>query len=229
MRKTGDPAWVDNKQNRRMLVINAAPAADAPSGVIAALTGEEVISQRPLLGRGASEMMVALLQEVLDAAGWREKGPDAIAVVRGPGSFTGLRASLALAAGLAKGYGCPLHGVSIGACYRAETETQEVWTTIRARRNRIFLEKPDGTFWAGAPDAVNIQSGRLIVGDASSWLHDRLALTHLFRPDMDLQPSPGAIAAAARHVPSMDSVTPLYVDPPEAKPPLAGLRPAPIP
>ncbi|MEE8658232.1 hypothetical protein CGLAMM_10515 [Acetobacteraceae bacterium EV16G] len=230
MRKTGDPARFENAQNRRILVFNAAPAADAPGGVIAALTGGEVISQRALLGRGASEMMVTLLQDVLNAAGWREKGPDAIAVVRGPGSFTGLRASLALAAGLAKGYECPLHGVSIGACYRAETEMQqEVWTATRARRNRIFLERPDGTFWAGAPDAANIPSGRLIVGDASSWLHDHLAMTHLFRSDMDQQPSPGAIAAAARHEPPVDRVTPLYVDPPEAKPPLAGLRPAPIP
>ncbi|UYH50862.1 tRNA (adenosine(37)-N6)-threonylcarbamoyltransferase complex dimerization subunit type 1 TsaB [Candidatus Kirkpatrickella diaphorinae] len=229
MTEVRDPAAVNVRQNLRMLVINAAPAAEAPGGVIAALSGGEVISQCALLGRGASEVMVALLQEVLDAAGWRKNGPDAITVVRGPGSFTGLRASLALAAGLAKAYECPLHGVSIGACYRAETETRDVWTAIRARRNRIFLERPDGTFWAGAPDSVNVPSGQLIVGDASSWLYDRLATTHRFRSDMDQQPSPGAIAAAAQNVPPMESVTPLYVDPPEAKPPLAGLRPAPIP
>lgn len=213
----------------RTLVINAAPAAEASGGVIAAVKGDDIVAQRYLKGRGASETMVASLQEVLAAAGWQKATPHAIAVVRGPGSFTGLRASLALAAGLAEGYGCPLHGVSIGACYRAEFHDQKVWTATRARRERIFLETPEGSFWAGAPDAAPIPSGAMIVGDASSWLHARRASSHVFRDEMDQPPHPRAIALAARQMPVMAIITPIYVDPPEAKPPLVGLRPAPIP
>ncbi|MDR3536307.1 MAG: tRNA (adenosine(37)-N6)-threonylcarbamoyltransferase complex dimerization subunit type 1 TsaB, partial [Acetobacteraceae bacterium] len=48
-------------------------------------------------GRGYATVLPALARETLREAGLRAAGLDGVAVTVGPGSFTGLRAALALA------------------------------------------------------------------------------------------------------------------------------------
>ncbi len=59
-----------------------------------------------------SRHLLGLIQQTLDEAELRLEQLDAIAVVRGPGSFTGLRIGIAVAQGLAFGHQIPVIPVS---------------------------------------------------------------------------------------------------------------------
>ena len=59
-----------------------------------------------------AERLLPLLEELLAAAAWPKSSVDRLAVGVGPGSFTGLRAGIALAEGLSVGLDRPLWGVS---------------------------------------------------------------------------------------------------------------------
>ena len=59
-----------------------------------------------------SEKLTVFIQEVLDKAGKTLKDIDAVAVSKGPGSYTGLRIGVSAAKGLCYGLGIPLISVS---------------------------------------------------------------------------------------------------------------------
>lgn len=69
-------------------------------GVVALANQEGVVAEQPLPGRGASEALLPALKIVFAAAAWKVADLSAIAVVDGPGSFTGVRVGLAAAKGL---------------------------------------------------------------------------------------------------------------------------------
>jgi len=60
-----------------------------------------------IIGRGHSERLVPMLDELLDG-----RTPESILVGVGPGSFTGIRVAIAAAYGLAIGWGAQLSGMS---------------------------------------------------------------------------------------------------------------------
>lgn len=112
---------------RRFLVLDASPAGDAARGLAACLEQHDItlslISQREEAGKQAAEGINLLAAQALEQAGWStppdtdsptstSATPDCVAVVVGPGSFTGLRASCAVAAGYALGVGAELVAVS---------------------------------------------------------------------------------------------------------------------
>ncbi len=149
-----------------------------------------------------------------------------VAVTIGPGSFTGLRAALSLAHGIGLGLGCPVIGVTTGAAIEAavgsEVQGRTVWIATDSRRGRVFLEHA-GVIVSAALDALPAPQGRVAVaGDmavavASRWAargHDVLLLAAR-RPA-----ALGIAAAAQRTKPDRPLFAePLYVDPPEARPP----------
>jgi tRNA threonylcarbamoyladenosine biosynthesis protein TsaB len=156
----------------------------------------------------------ALIQDVLAGHGF-----DLVAVTVGPGSFTGLRASLALAHGLAIAAGVDIVGVTIGAALQhAAPAGRQLWTAIDSKRGRVFLEIDGqvqtvdltGLPVAGRPIAV--------AGDAAIAVAARLAAR-----DEDVQllaerhAAPLGIALAAARGDTRPSL-PLYVDPPAATP-----------
>jgi tRNA threonylcarbamoyladenosine biosynthesis protein TsaB len=59
-----------------------------------------------------AERLLGLVEEVLSCAGWERETIERVAAGTGPGSFTGLRAGVALAQGIALGLGVPIVGVS---------------------------------------------------------------------------------------------------------------------
>lgn len=82
-------------------------------GSVALLDGERLVAETLLNVRAThSERLLGQIDQVLQAAELSLTDLDLIAVVRGPGSFTGLRIGLATAKGLAQAAGLPLLGVS---------------------------------------------------------------------------------------------------------------------
>ncbi|MDG6093583.1 tRNA (adenosine(37)-N6)-threonylcarbamoyltransferase complex dimerization subunit type 1 TsaB [Acetobacter sp. AN02] len=180
----------------------------------------------------------------LAAACLEEITPDLIAVLTGPGSFTGLRTSCALAEGLALGTGCDVTGLSRGEALaealhaQAQDNGLDGWICLStARQGRWFIEGAslrDGPLTPEASPAGTWEPppGRwFIAGDA-----DGNDLTTRFPGRITLSgrtaPEPQEIARAA--LTKYDSgdrtrpVLPLYIDPPEAKLPAGGLRPRPV-
>ncbi len=209
-------------------------ALDACS--VALCAGETVLAeQRGFGGRGQGQVLAPMLQRVLAASGVKAADLAAVAVTIGPGSFTGLRASLALAHGLAVASGARLIGVTVAEALAAALPHlggRALWVAVDSRRARVFLDR------AGVVEAVALAKlprpdGRVAVaGDAApivaAWLAAAGAdvmLTDARRPAARLV----AAVAAKRLAGALPPLTalPLYVDAPEARLPEAGLRPAP--
>ena len=89
------------------------------------------------MAKGQAERLVPLLEEMLVEAGvgWRELC--AIGVGTGPGNFTGVRISVALARGLALGLGVPAIGVT---ALEAMALGADLPVTVRidARRDEVY-------------------------------------------------------------------------------------------
>lgn len=209
----------------KTVVFNGAGAGLQATNLVALLDGTQVIAQAVLTGRGASEHFAPtfrrLLAEVETTRGVAFR-PERVVAVVGPGSFTGLRASLALASGLAAGWGCPTVGVTLGDALRATLERDDVTCVSVARRGRFFVDPPNSRVFAIQEDEFDASSLACVVGDAVDgervWACPTVSL---------LSPTAlGIVQAAAQK--DVGALSPLYVDPPEAKPPAAGLRPAPL-
>ncbi|HEY0467988.1 MAG TPA: tRNA (adenosine(37)-N6)-threonylcarbamoyltransferase complex dimerization subunit type 1 TsaB [Polyangiaceae bacterium] len=111
-------------------------------GSVALLEGERLIAsvehEQP---NSHAERLLPLLEQLLADAGWPKSSVDRLAVGVGPGSFTGLRAGIALAEGLSVGLDRPLWGVgSLLAMARgALTEYPgPCCALLDARRSELF-------------------------------------------------------------------------------------------
>src|SRR3954470_1244221 len=104
----------DPEQEARPVWILALDAALARCSA-ALLADDAIRAQRMLEGdRGHAATLPPMAQEVLREAGVRATDLDAVAAVVGPGGFTGTRAPLALARGIALGAALPVIGVTTG-------------------------------------------------------------------------------------------------------------------
>jgi len=90
-----------------------------------------------------SQKVLPLVSELLDKAGCKLQDLDGIVFGRGPGSFTGVRISVAIAQGLAYGANLPLVGVStlqaMAQQALEEKELDSVVTGIDARMGEIYF------------------------------------------------------------------------------------------
>lgn len=187
-------------------------------------------------GRGQASLLPVMVRDVLRETGIRAGRLDAIGVTVGPGSFTGIRSGLALAHGLALAAGVPLAGVTVGEALADSLPflgVRRLWSAIDNRRGRIFLER-NGEVIACALDALPPPDGPVaIAGDAApavtAWLAAQGADVMLTDARLPAVRHIAAVAArrVAGAVPPRDA-QPLYVEPPEARPPAGGLRPPPI-
>lgn len=98
-----------------------------------------LVAQRPLPGRETQERLMGALAEVLAEAAVTLADLAAIAVVTGPGSFTGVRIGLAAAKGLAEAAGLPLIGISRLAVLAAQGTQDTVQAWIDAGRGDVFV------------------------------------------------------------------------------------------
>jgi len=178
--------------------------------------------------RGQPAALPALAAEVLPAAG--QTVPDAVAVAVGPGGFTGLRAAIALARGLAEGWGIRCLGVTTGEALAAalppwQAEGRAIWSVTVAGRGGLVLE-----VLGKAPvllDEATLPSPSgpvVLVGDAAQLAAARLRArgADVLLSDSRL-PLASAVAVAAGRTLAAGTAreaAPLYAEP-------LALRPAP--
>uniref|UniRef100_A0A7V4XUQ1 tRNA (Adenosine(37)-N6)-threonylcarbamoyltransferase complex dimerization subunit type 1 TsaB n=1 Tax=Acidobacterium capsulatum TaxID=33075 RepID=A0A7V4XUQ1_9BACT len=84
------------------------------SVALAEVEGDELrlMEQRQLAGRSCAEMLMPAIRGLLETHALAVKDLGAIVVVRGPGSFTGVRVGLSTAKGLAQAARLPVVGLS---------------------------------------------------------------------------------------------------------------------
>ncbi len=162
---------------------------------------------------------------------------DAVAVVVGPGGFTGLRSAIALAEGIALGLGLPVIGVTTGEALAAALPAplragREVWAAVDTKRGRLALERiAPGEAAAAGPPMVLEERGLprpggpvALVGDAAAQAAARLlardadaVLTDSRLPDAGAAAAIAALRLAGAIPPR--GAAPLYAEPPAVRPP----------
>lgn len=157
--------------------------------------GERIVATRAeAMTRGQAERLVPLVQDMLTACGLDWGDLDRIGVGIGPGNFTGIRISVALARGLALSLGVPAIGVSTLDAIRADSPNGS--PCVPAPKDQAYVQ-PDG----GPP--------RL------------MAMIDITQPV--LPPAPAALAGAIARLaaaapPDGPPPAPLYVRPADAAP-----------
>lgn len=115
-------------------------------GSVAIETPAGVLVRELATPREQTEQIIALADELLSSAGLGLADLDGIAFGRGPGSFTGLRVSAAVAQGLAAVDGLPLLPVSSLLCL-----AERAWREHRCERALVCVDAHMGeVYWARA-------------------------------------------------------------------------------
>ena len=179
--------------------------------------------------RAAASALPGMVQALFAEHGSRI---GAVGVTVGPGSFTGLRAALAFAHGIALGAAIPVIGVTVAEALLAAV-SGPAWVALDARRaGRVFLST-GGEMQAAALDQLPLPSGPvLVIGDAAGPVVDalcRAGASAVAGGAGAIDPALVGRIALRRHAGDLPpcAAQPLYIHPPEARAaPL--LRPAPL-
>jgi tRNA threonylcarbamoyl adenosine modification protein YeaZ len=118
----------------RLLAIDTALEACA----VGVLDGERLVTRSETVGRGHAEILMGQVENALRESGLAFADLDRIAVVVGPGSFTGLRVGIAAARGFALVTGKPAVGITTLAAHAAEAKGRLVLATLAAGRGEIY-------------------------------------------------------------------------------------------
>ncbi len=123
----------------------SAAVFDSSAGRLLSAVSEEI-------GKGHAERLMAVIDQALDEAAVDLHAVGKIAVVIGPGSFTGIRVGVAAARGLALSLGIECVGVStletLGVSHRAVSGSDKpVLVAMDAKREEIYAQAfaADGT------------------------------------------------------------------------------------
>lgn len=137
------------------------------------------VHERFDLGQHHSELILTMVQQVLAESGLTLKQLDAIALSRGPGSFTSLRIGAGVVQGLAFGANLPVVPVSSLAVLAQGVDAPKVLAAFDARMNQVYwgayvrdgkgLMRLAGTEIVIAPADVPAPEGSGWVGAGNGW------------------------------------------------------------
>ncbi len=171
----------------------------ADPGFLALAENDAVLATEPLPGRGSSEHLMPTLRRLMESLAWRWAALDAIAVVQGPGSFTGVRVGLAAAKGLCEAGGAGLIAVSrLALVAAAAQQPGEIVALLDAGRGELFT----GVYREGACLREELLS-RAAALEISTGRHPltsepRVADGSAFGVHLVPEPGPAALLAMAR-------------------------------
>jgi tRNA threonylcarbamoyl adenosine modification protein YeaZ len=115
--------------------------------------GQCLAHKDELIGRGHSERLVPMLDELLNG-----QPADEIFVGVGPGSFTGIRVAIAAAYGLSIGWGAKLHGMSSLALIAAGADAEgEIAVAVIGGHGELFVQQFDAGTAAPTSDLRNLR------------------------------------------------------------------------
>lgn len=170
-------------------------------GSVAALA-DGAVAAAPLAAGDHARLLAAALVDVAARLGWRPRDAELVAVVRGPGSFTGLRVGVATAKALAWAGGARLVGVSAFTVVARRTaaalggRAQPVAIAFDAGRGEVFAARavPD----AADPAGWSVSPGAL--APSAQWLAALPAGTLVSGPALEALAGvlPAALAVAPR-------------------------------
>jgi len=145
-----------------------------PTGSVAAIDGDRIAVRILPTACEHARLLAAAIESAASELGWRPASADLVAVVRGPGSFTGLRVGVTTAKALCWATGSRL--VSVSSCEVIARSTAAavgrhdaaVHVAFDAGRGELFatVVEPDPrspTGWLGMPGTL---------AAASAWLAD---------------------------------------------------------
>ena len=188
-----------------------------PEGSVAASDGQTIAEVRFAPAQTHARRIAAALQEATARLGWRLADAELVAVVHGPGSFTGLRVGIATAKGIAWAGGGALVSLSgfeviaAGQSFPAAGPDDPLHVAFDAGRGDLFVSEVARD--PASPLGWTAAAGVLLPAD--NWIAtlpvagrvsgpaldlDRLAALLATRPDLHVAPAdarrPGAAAAA---------------------------------
>jgi tRNA threonylcarbamoyladenosine biosynthesis protein TsaB len=189
------------------------------------------------LSVGHAERLMPTIAEVMGAAGLGFPELHRIAVTVGPGTFTGVRAGVAAARGLALAADLPVAGATSLAvmAHRADAHFgparagRLLAVAVDARRGMVYFQAfPEGPAVAEPAalltpgDAAGLIGGRpaLLVGSGAAAVAEavRAAGGEAEAALPDLQPHAASLALMAADLQPAKPLMPLYLRPPDARP-----------
>ncbi len=206
---------------RIVLLDTAAPVI----GVAAYRAGECVFVETTRLAAGADGWLTPAMARALEFL----DGLDAVAVVAGPGAFTGLRVGMAHALGLAEARRVPVLAVPTLALRAAAAPgLPHVVAVLDARKGRLYTQSFDTRGAApvalGPPEDADPGSLRLegaaVVGEGIDALEALgIPFQRVPLPDDAALRAAGPLLASLPHL-DPARATPQYVREPDARPPV---------
>jgi tRNA threonylcarbamoyladenosine biosynthesis protein TsaB len=182
------------------------------TGAVAAFDGDRIaVRSLPTAGEHA-RLLASAIQAVAAELGWRPSAADVVAVVRGPGSFTGLRVGVTAAKALCWATGSRLLGVSSceviaeGTAAALGRRDAAVTVAFDAGRGEVFASVvvPDqscpsgwrtdaGMLAEAAGWLASLAPGSIVSGPGLALLDDALG----GRPDLVVAPPTARLPAIA--------------------------------
>lgn len=224
-----------------------APDASAPltlaidtSGAVESLAvvqgGLVLADQRARRPRRRGTALGVAIDGLLASVGREPKDLSAISVGIGPGAFTGLRAGISTARGMARALHIPLYGFDSTLGLACAAHGRDVTVVLDARRDEVYVARYRAARDSGAlpvaehptrlesPEALAAsladEPARLLVGDGARLYAEQLLAAAPQHQVGTLEPGGAALAAvahdAARRLaagehPPLASVVPLYL------------------
>lgn len=187
-----------------MIILNLLTGT-AGTGVSVTRDGESLISIGIEGGIRQSETIFKMIGDAFTYIDLTIKDIDAISILNGPGSFTGLRVGMAAAKAISYSLKKPIIPVDTLRAIIAESYTENACAMIDARRDRVYFS--DGKSDSAVYEICNLPdgNGRLVFGEGLLKYKDKLeAKGYKLAVDKDIYLSVNGLARASLDVDEND-------------------------